>query len=198
MNSQQTNGHSTDFAISIFRRFQDQVHQWYPILHSDFTPQFIDSNAAGFPCSTISCLSHFVAAIASLVDDRPHSSHYEAALSMMPIAVQEYSITSVQCLVLFSIYFSCLLQPRQAYDYIQAAFLKIQPFLKGCATICIRKSTPSLAIANLACVDGKSRLFFSEGSPESHLVTRLYWTIHLIMRSAPASFLLLSELTSTQ
>jgi hypothetical protein len=198
MNSQQINGHSTDFTTSMFRRFQDQVHQWYPILHSDFTPQFIDSNAAGFPCSTISCLSLLVAAIASLVDDRPHSSHYEAALSMIPIAMQEYSITSVQCLVLFSIYFSCLLQPRQAYDYIQAAFLKIQPFLKRYAIICSRKTTPSISIANLAYVNGISHLSFSEGSPESPLVTRLYWTIHLIMRSAPPRFRLLSELTSTQ
>ncbi|KAJ5887059.1 uncharacterized protein N7473_009733 [Penicillium subrubescens] len=123
--------HSTDSTASIFHWFHNQVHQWYPILHSDFTSQFIESNAAGFPCSTTSCLSLLVGAIASLVDHRPHSAQYEAALSMMPIAIQEYSITSVQCLVLFSIYFSCLLQPRQAYDYIQAAFLKIQPFLKS-------------------------------------------------------------------
>lgn len=198
MNSQQTNGHSTDFTTSMFRRFQDQVHQWYPTLHSDFTPQFIDSNAAGFPCSTISCLSLLVTAIASLVDDRPHSTHYEAALSMMPIAMQEYSVTSVQCLLLFSIYFCCLLQPIRAYDYIQAAFLKIRPFLKRCAIICIRTITPSLAIANWACVNGTRYLSSSEGSPESPLVTRLYWTIHLIMRSAPPSFRLLSELTSTQ
>jgi hypothetical protein len=143
MKSQQTKDHSAYFTTSIFRRFQDQVHQWYPILHSDFTLHFLESKAAGFPYSTISCLSLLVAAIASLVDDRPHSSHYEAALSMMPITIQECSITSVQCLVLFSIYFSCLFQPRQAYDYIQAAFLKIQPFLKRCAIICIRKPTPS-------------------------------------------------------
>jgi hypothetical protein len=188
MKSQQTKDHSAYFTTSIFRRFQDQIHQWYPILHSDFTFHFFESKAAGFSYSTISCLSLLVAAIASLVDDRPHSSHYEAALSMMPIAIQECSITSVQCLILFSIYCSCLLQPRQAYDYIQAAFLKIQPFLKRCATICIsRKSTPSRAISNLTCFDGISPSFFSEGSPESHLITRLYWTIYLIMRSVPGS-----------
>jgi hypothetical protein len=181
---QETNGQSTDSTGRILRRFHDQVHQWYPILHADFTSQFIESNAAGFPCSTISCLSLLVAAIASLVDDRPHSAHYEAALSMMPTATQEYSITGVQCLVSFSIYFSCLLQLRQAYDYIQAAFLKIQPFLKRCAIICIETSTPSLVIANLAWVDEINRSFLLDGMPESHLVTRLYWTIQLIMRSA--------------
>ena len=152
MKSQQTKGHSAYFTTSIFRRFQDQVHQWYPILHPDFTLHFFESSAAGFPYSTISCLSLLVAAIACLVDDRPHSPHYEAALSMMPIAIQECSITSVQCLVLFSTYLSCLLQPRQAYDYIQAAFLRIQPFLKRCAIICMRKPTPSQATAILTCV----------------------------------------------
>ncbi|KAJ5424691.1 hypothetical protein N7445_010664 [Penicillium cf. griseofulvum] len=119
---------STDLT---FHRFQDQVHQWYPILNSDFTLHFFQTKAAGFPYSTISCLSLLVTAIASLVDDRPHISHYESALCMMPIAIQECSITSVQCLALFSIYFSCLLQPKPAYDYIQAAFVKIQPFLKS-------------------------------------------------------------------
>ncbi|KAJ5636511.1 uncharacterized protein N7484_009824 [Penicillium longicatenatum] len=91
---QQTKDHSAYLTISIFRRFQDQVHQWYPILHSDFTLHFCESNAAGFPYSTISCLSLLVEAIASIVNDRPHSSHYEAALSMIPIAIQECSITT--------------------------------------------------------------------------------------------------------
>ncbi|KAL4932598.1 fungal specific transcription factor domain-containing protein [Aspergillus undulatus] len=135
-------------------RFQNQVHWWYPVLHADFTRHFFESNAAGFPYSTKSCLFLLVASIESFGDDRPQSSRYEAALSMMPIVIQESSLTSVQCLILFSIYYACLLQPRQAYEYIQAAFLKVQPFLKG----------PSLA----------------EGSPESHLLTRLYWTIYLI------------------
>ncbi|KAJ6051640.1 hypothetical protein N7499_010984 [Penicillium canescens] len=95
MKSQQTKVHSAYFTTSIFRRFQDQIHQWYPILHSDFTFHFFESKAAGFPYSTISCLSLLVAAIASLVDGRPHTSHYEAALSMMPIAIQECSITTL-------------------------------------------------------------------------------------------------------
>jgi hypothetical protein len=115
---------------SIFIRFQDQVHRWYPVLHHDFTRHFFESNAAGFPYSTKSCLSLLVASFASLDDYRPPSSHYKAALSMFPIVIQESSVTSVQCLVLFSIYCAFLLQPRQAYEYIQAASLKVQPLMK--------------------------------------------------------------------
>ncbi|KAL5000432.1 hypothetical protein BDV10DRAFT_200151 [Aspergillus recurvatus] len=119
---------SCDF---ILRRFQDQVHQWYPVLHSDFTLQFFESSAAGFPPSAKSCLSLLVASIASLGDTPRQTSYYEAALSMVPIVIGEFSVTSLQCLVLFSIYFAGLPQPRQAYEYIQAAFLKLQAVLKS-------------------------------------------------------------------
>ncbi|KAH3503703.1 hypothetical protein KXW24_008053 [Aspergillus fumigatus] len=139
---------------SILLRFQDQVHRWCPVLHHDFTRHFVESNAAGFPYSQKSCLSLLVASLASLDDYRSLSSHYKAAQSMIPIVIQESSVTSVQCLVLFSIYCAVLLQPRQAYEYIQAASLKLQPLL----------NSP----------------YFAEGSPELHLLSRLYWTIHLI------------------
>jgi hypothetical protein len=49
----------------------------------------------------------------------------------MAKVVHECSVTSVQCLVLFSIYHACLLQPRQSFEYAQVASLKLQPFLKG-------------------------------------------------------------------
>lgn len=114
---------------SILLRFQDQVHRWCPVLHHDFTRHFVESNAAGFPYSQKSCLSLLVASLASLDDYRSLSSHYKAAQSMIPIVIQESSVTSVQCLVLFSIYCAVLLQPRQAYEYIQAASLKLQPLL---------------------------------------------------------------------
>jgi hypothetical protein len=101
-----------------------RIHPWYRVLQHDFTLDFP-------PHSTISCLSHLVVAISSLVDDRPDSSHYEAALSMMAKVIHECSVTSVQCFVLFSLYHACLVQPRRSYEYVQAANLKIQPFLKG-------------------------------------------------------------------
>lgn len=120
--------------ISLLRalsRFQEQVHRWYPILHSNFTADFFDTIALGFPSSTMSCLSLLVMAIASLGDGAWQSLHFEAALSMLPTVIQESSITSVQCLILFSIYFATRVQPRQSYDYIQTASLRIQPLVKG-------------------------------------------------------------------
>ncbi|KAL2812632.1 hypothetical protein BJX63DRAFT_443406 [Aspergillus granulosus] len=142
---------STDL---ILHRFREQVHRWYPVLHPDFTIQFFGSNTTGFPYSTQSCLSLLVSSLAGLGHDQLYCSHFKAALSMIPIVFQECSVASVQCLVLFSICFACRLQPRQAYTYIQAACLKIQPLIKS--------------------------PYLSQESSEYSLVTRLYWTIYLI------------------
>ncbi|KAL2831289.1 hypothetical protein BJY01DRAFT_260583 [Aspergillus pseudoustus] len=134
-------------------RFQEKVHQWYPILHPEFTVHFLESNAAGFSPSTTSCLSLLVSSLASLRHGHPNSN---AAFSMLPIVLQESSVTSAQCLVLFSIYFVSLHQPRQAYTYIRLAFLKIQPLLKN--------------------------PYLTQELSEFNLITRLYWTIYLIER----------------
>ncbi|KAJ0413011.1 hypothetical protein BJY00DRAFT_297558 [Aspergillus carlsbadensis] len=132
----------------ILHRFQEQIHPWYPVLHYEFTLDFS-------PASTTSCLSHLVAAVSAVVSNGLHSLHYEAAQSMMAKILHESSVTGVQCLVLFSIYHTCLVQPRVSYEYIQAASLKLQPFLKSA--------------------------YFPEVSPESHLVARLECTIYMIM-----------------
>ncbi|KAF4210473.1 hypothetical protein CNMCM8980_009401 [Aspergillus fumigatiaffinis] len=139
----------------ILRRVEERIHPWYPVLHSEFTTHFFEACATGFIPSTISCLSHLVIAVSSLIKNSPHSSHFEAALSMMGNVMHECSVTSVQCLILFGVYQAYLIRPRQAYEYVQAAFLKIQPFLKS----------PS----------------YHEETPEAHLVSRLYWTIYILM-----------------
>ncbi|OJJ08546.1 hypothetical protein ASPVEDRAFT_402588 [Aspergillus versicolor CBS 583.65] len=145
---------AVDSADLILHRFYDQIHRWFPVLHSEFPIHFRESNAAGFPPSTTSCVSLLVAALAHISYDNTRSSSFKAALSMLPIVIQEYSVTGIQCLVLFSLYSACLIQPRQAHDYIQSASLKMQPFLKN--TVC------------------------GQTSPESQLIRRLYWTIHMI------------------
>ncbi|KAF9893113.1 hypothetical protein FE257_012524 [Aspergillus nanangensis] len=133
---------------NILRRFQQDVHRWYPVLQADFTRHFVESTSSGCPYSTKSCLSLLVASLAS------HGvAYYQAARSMIPIVMQESSVTSVQCLILFSLYFACRLQLRQAYQYIQAAFVKLQPLSKS--------------------------PYLEEGESH-HLLTRLSWTIHLI------------------
>ncbi|KAL3472377.1 hypothetical protein BJX99DRAFT_249724 [Aspergillus californicus] len=147
-------GISDGTATVILQTFRDRVHQWYPVLHADFTHHFFETNAAGFPHSTKSCLSLLVASIACLDDAHSQSPYIELALSMIPLVLMECSLTSVQCLTLFSIYYACQLQPRQSYDYIQTASLRIQPLLKI--------------------------MPFAEGSSEWHLATRLYWIIYMI------------------
>ncbi|KAL2816588.1 hypothetical protein BDW59DRAFT_166312 [Aspergillus cavernicola] len=143
-----------EMTAGILQKFQDEIHQWYPILHPNFTLHFFETNASGFPHSTKSCLCLLVASIACLSDEHSQSPHFETALSMVPIVFQESSVTSVQCLILFSIYYACRVQPRTGYDYIQAASLRIQPLIKSGS--------------------------FAQGSPESQLITRLYWTIYMI------------------
>ncbi|KAL4916409.1 hypothetical protein BDW62DRAFT_218758 [Aspergillus aurantiobrunneus] len=141
--------------IVIVRQFYDHVQRWYPVLDRDFTLQCFEPTSAS-PSSTKSCLSLLVASIALLGDDQLRSSYFDAALSLLPVVFQEYSITSIQCLILFSIYYASLLQPRHAYDYIQAAFLKVRPAIKGA--------------------------FLTEDSSEWRLLTRLYWIIYLLER----------------
>ncbi|PKX89044.1 uncharacterized protein P174DRAFT_414689, partial [Aspergillus novofumigatus IBT 16806] len=127
----------------ILRRVEERIHPWYPVLHSEFTTHFFEACATGFIPSTISCLSHLVIAVSSLVKNSPHSSHFEAALTMMGTVMHECSVTSVQCLILFAVYQAYLIRPRQAYEYIQAAFLKIQPFLKSETYTHLNLSVPS-------------------------------------------------------
>ncbi|GFF88742.1 hypothetical protein IFM60648_08490 [Aspergillus lentulus] len=141
--------------FEILRRVEERIHPWYPVFHSEFPTHFFQACATGFIPSTISCLSHLVIAVSSLIKNSPHSSHFEAALSMMGNVMHECSVTSVQCLVLFGVYQAYLIRPRQAYEYIQAAFLKLQHFLKS----------PS----------------YHEETPAAHLVSRLYWTIYILM-----------------
>jgi hypothetical protein len=171
---------------SVLRPFMERIHPWYPVLQHDFTLDFSSH-------STRSCLSHLVVAVSSLVDDRPDSSHYEAALSMMANVIHECTVMSVQCLVLFSIYHACLLQPRQSYDYVQAANLKLQPFLKAYVKWCFSYVWSSRLIVIMV-----SSSWFPEGSPDSHFVERLEGTIYLIMRSVHAHYNLRPGLTDAQ
>ncbi|OQE21428.1 hypothetical protein PENFLA_c014G08104 [Penicillium flavigenum] len=119
---------STDF---ILHTFYTHTHQWYPVLHPDFTLHFRESSAAGFPPSTMSCLSLLVASLAHISHDQTQSSPFEAALSMLPIVIQEHSVTSVQCLLLFSLYSACLIQPRQAELSMHLSLSSIGGTMRG-------------------------------------------------------------------
>ncbi|KAB8227970.1 fungal specific transcription factor domain-containing protein [Aspergillus alliaceus] len=125
---------STNYDSRVLRIFHDRVHIWYPALHATFTDKFREAIARGFtPSSTDSCLSLLVVSIGFLLLDRPPRGaphHLKAALSMLPTVLQEDSVTSVQCLVLFSIYYSCLARPRQTHTYSRLASLRIRTLMR--------------------------------------------------------------------
>lgn len=112
---------------------------WYPILHANITGQFMHAVVNSFPDSPDSCLALLILAIGSLVSyesisqairDRPDAAYIEAASAMVSTVLLDNSITSVQCLILFSIYFACLMRPCHSHDFIVMASSKVQSILK--------------------------------------------------------------------
>lgn len=80
-----------------------------------------------------------VAAIGSLAQndvsggqqrDRVDTAYFEAALTSLPMVLEDSSVTGVQCLVLLSIYYCCLLKPCQAHDYCLISSCKVQNLMK--------------------------------------------------------------------
>jgi hypothetical protein len=61
---------------------------------------------------------------------RPDSVYIGHALSMLPHVHFEFSLMSVQCLVLLSIYYKIMVKPCQAHDYILLASCKAQALFK--------------------------------------------------------------------
>jgi hypothetical protein len=139
MNSYKLN--ETDATNRALNAFYQKVYIWYPILPPHFASTYhaaIESGSLLLLPSSSSCLVLMVAAIGSLPDvdslhlsNRPDASYAEASLAMLPIVLVEGSLTAVQCLVLIAIYYCCLVQPIQAYDYVLIASLKIQNLLKS-------------------------------------------------------------------
>jgi hypothetical protein len=86
-----------------------------------------------------SCLVLLIAAIGSVAqcpsitvayEKRPDAGFIARALSMLPDVHFEFSLRSVQCLVLLSIYYNCIGKPCQAHDYILMASCKAQALFK--------------------------------------------------------------------
>ncbi|KAK9321542.1 hypothetical protein V1517DRAFT_326166 [Lipomyces orientalis] len=127
-------------AVNALAAFSERIHTWYPILHPGFSDQFFQAIAGSFHNSTDSCLVLLVAAIGSLAESdsvmaaleaRPDAPYIESALSMLPTVLVECSLRSLQCLVLFSVYYCCLVKPCQAHDYALMASFKAQNILKS-------------------------------------------------------------------
>ncbi|KAJ5426155.1 hypothetical protein N7465_001225 [Penicillium sp. CMV-2018d] len=112
--------------------FSGQIHGYYPILPLGFTEEYFHILSEPLTPSSHTCLALLVAAIGGVVRDQSlGSSYYEAALASLPIVLAECTLTSIQCLIFFSIYYCCLLKPFQAHDYCLIASFKIQNLFKS-------------------------------------------------------------------
>lgn len=123
---------------SLLNAFWEQVHTWYPILHADYTEEFIQTITSCFPKSVKSCLTLLVLAIGCVVEcefvvdslrSRPEALYIEAAMKMLPCAFAHSGPRSAQCLLLFAIYHLCYGQPFQAYDFVAMASYKLQNYI---------------------------------------------------------------------
>lgn len=118
----------TDRIIHIFT---ERIDVWYPCFHPSVTNRLFEMNSSCFPPSTESCSCLLVASIAlTLSKAQSDSAHFQAAVSMLPIVLQEDSMVSIQCLMLLGIYFACRIQPRQSYEYIRIASFRMQSLLR--------------------------------------------------------------------
>ncbi|KIV82020.1 hypothetical protein PV11_04161 [Exophiala sideris] len=126
-------------ALSALAAFSALVHVWYPILRPGFSEQYLQIISGRLHSSPKSCLALLVAAIGSFAQhaeagmpqgDRVDDSYFELALSALPAVISQCSVISVQCLILFSIYYCCLMRPCHAHDYAVIASFKVQDLLK--------------------------------------------------------------------
>ncbi len=131
--------------------------------------------------STDSFLVLVVAAIGSVVrcssiadafEKRPDAAYIATALSMLPNALFEFSLSSVQCLLLLSIYYNCLAKPCQAHDYILMASCKAQALFKW--SVRLRLSWIVTANRNMI-----SHLYANDNKA-TELLRRSFWSILVI------------------
>ncbi|KAH6663761.1 hypothetical protein B0J14DRAFT_609007 [Halenospora varia] len=150
-------------AIRAFAAFYDRIHHWYPIFAPDLFQFYREMITGLLVPSSGSCLVLLVAAIGSVAqcssltaayEARPDSHYISKALYMLPNVHFEFSLTSVQCLVLLSIYYCSMAKPCQAHDYILMASSKAQAIFK-------------------------CRLF-EDDERQSDLLRRSFWSILLI------------------
>ncbi|KAL2862433.1 uncharacterized protein BJX67DRAFT_375235 [Aspergillus lucknowensis] len=122
-------------ASELLKAFAEHIHIWYPILHADYTDEFIQAVTLFFPFSVQSCLSLLVLAIGCVVEcdsiaqalwTRPERRYIQAAMEMLPCVLEDSTHRSAQCLLLFAIYHLCCAQPCQAHDFVAMASYKLQ------------------------------------------------------------------------
>jgi hypothetical protein len=127
------------YIFRAFGAFHEKVHHWYPILSPETFDLYLKTLESPLIPSSDSCLVLLVATIGSIAQCSTLTAAYDAGLShhyiskalcMLPNVLSEFSLTSVQCLVLLSIYYCSIAKPCQAHDYILIASSKAQAILK--------------------------------------------------------------------
>lgn len=167
---------------SAFGFFYHKIQHWYPILHQEFFDLYLEKIVGDFSPCPDSCLVLLVAAIGSVCQcsslatayaTRPDVDYIGKALTMLPNVHFEFSLRSVQCLVLLGVYYNCIGKPCQAHDYILMASCKAQALFKWCVYFLASMHKP------LADQYRGSHLY-AENSTAIELLRRAFWSIFLI------------------
>lgn len=125
---------------SAVQAFSQRVHIWFPIFSADFPTVLSNTLGNSHSAPLESCLALLVIAVGSLVElegvptattGRPDLAYFEAAVALLPMAIQSYTLVGLQCLIVFAIHQMCLLRPCQAHDYIAMASFRAQNMLRS-------------------------------------------------------------------
>ncbi|KAH8906874.1 hypothetical protein BR93DRAFT_927709 [Coniochaeta sp. PMI_546] len=127
-------------ALAALGAFSKHVHVWYPLFRPGFSDRYIRVMSGPLAPGPESCLVLSVAAVGALVQQdhalgtsRSENSsdlYLEAAVASLPAVIIDYSIESVQSLIVLSLYHCCISRPCQAYDYAMIASFKVQNLLR--------------------------------------------------------------------
>lgn len=158
-----------EHVTSALAAFSDKVHTWYPIFtHTEFTETFYKSINGQAGSGTHTCLAMLVVAIGSLVrhappltaglEARPDIQYFDRAMSLFAEVMADYSLVGLQCLILFSLYYLCLVRPCQAHDYILIASSRAQNMFKSRVYASDARQTEALGRACWAIILIESEL----------------------------------------
>jgi hypothetical protein len=113
-----------------FSRYFQHVHIWYPLFdHSTYLQLLnlikdenrVHENDSMYCCAVlIYCLGDFLSSESGNLSDTPFSEAYKC----LPRVFTEESMSAVQALTLFGIYFLSTMRPYESMTYMQMAFTK--------------------------------------------------------------------------
>lgn len=125
--------------VSLFYSFFTRANPWFPFLDGT---AWIDEHLNGFDFDTPTltatsenCTVLLIAALGSLAEDQtigaPQSAKCKECVYMLSAVIDGNNLISVQCLILFCIYYLWVVDPPQAFKCIGMASDKIQDILSA-------------------------------------------------------------------